>query len=93
MNWKNWKLGFAVAILTGILTGCVGLAVGLTTKQILILFLVNVGKDGLLFLQQNPAAQVKFEETTSTSKNEVDGTTTLSSKKTTITTPTDETKP
>ncbi len=82
MNWKQWKLGLFVAILTGLASGLVGalagLAVGLTKNQIIILFSVNlgiaVGKDMLLFLQQHPADQVTFDTTHITKTTVVEST-------------------
>jgi hypothetical protein len=82
MNWKQWKLGLFVAVLTGLASGLVGalagLAVGLTRQQIYILFAVNlgvaIGKDLLLFLQQHPADQVNFDTVHTTKTQTVETT-------------------
>lgn len=58
MSWQRWKIGLVVAILSGIFTGLVGLAVGMTGRQIAILLAVNVGKDGLLYLTNHPVEQI-----------------------------------
>jgi hypothetical protein len=50
MSWKRWKMGMAVAGGTGVLTGFVGLAVGVTWKQAAYLVGLSVGKDLLLYL-------------------------------------------
>jgi hypothetical protein len=71
MNWKQWKLGLLVAILTGIGTGvvsaCIALALNCTNRQIVILFASNlgiaIGKDMVLFLQQHPADSIDFDTT------------------------------
>lgn len=84
MNFKKWKFGLLVAFLSGILTGFVGFAANLTGRQMLILIVVNVGKDGLLFLAQNPASAVEFQSET-ISRTTSDGTTVSStSQKTTV---------
>lgn len=91
MNFKKWKLGLLVAFLSGILTGLVGLAADLTWRQMVILILVNVGKDGLLYLTQNPVSAVEFQ-TEMRSKTTPDGTTVSSTtRKTTV--PTENTPP
>jgi len=58
MSWKKWKRGLLIAILTGIGTGLVGLAVGINWEQALILVGVSVGKDLLLYLKQHPIETV-----------------------------------
>ena len=68
MSLKRWKLGLFIALLSGVFTGLIGLGVGMTWRQILILMAVNIGKDGLLFLQQNPADKVDLDGTNSTMK-------------------------
>lgn len=84
MNFKKWKLGLFVAFLSGILTGLVGLAANLTGRQMFILILVNIGKDGLLYLAQNPVAAVEFQTDTMT-RTSPDGTTVSSTtQKTTV---------
>ncbi len=60
MNWKRWKFGLFVAILTGLFTGLTGIAVGITWRQALAIILVCIAKDGLLFLQQHPADSVEI---------------------------------
>lgn len=64
MNWKNWKVGLFVATLSGIFTGLLCLAANMTGKQILFIMLVNIGKDGLLFIKQNPADRISFDTQT-----------------------------
>lgn len=88
MSFKRWKMGLFIALLSGVFTGLIGLGVGMTWKQILILMAINVGKDGLLFLQQNPAAKIDFD-TQITKKTAVDGSIveTTSRKATVTTTP------
>jgi len=94
MNWKNWKVGLFVALLSGVFTGLIGLGVGMTWKQLLILIGLNVGKDGLLYLQQHPADKISFD-TSSIKRTAADGTTVESTHRTTVvtTTPDDPAKP
>lgn len=66
MNWKNWKVGLFVALLSGIFTGLLCMAIDMTWRQILFILLVNVGKDGLLFLKSHPADQITFDTTRGT---------------------------
>jgi tetrahydromethanopterin S-methyltransferase subunit F len=69
MNWKKWKAGLFVAILTGFAAGlvgaCAGFAIHLTGAQLVELFVVNfglnVGKDLLLYLKNHPIEEVNFE--------------------------------
>jgi len=72
MNWRKWKIGLAVAMLTGILSGFLGLAIGLTWPQVWILLAASLAKDTLLYLKSNPVDQITFE-TTFTRKNESTG--------------------
>lgn len=58
MNWKRWKIGLLVAALTGLLTGMLGLAVGVTWRQALFLLGTSIAKDMLLFLKDHPADSV-----------------------------------
>lgn len=82
MNWKQWKLGLFVAMLTGLASGMVGVAagwaVGLTRQQLIELFavqfLLNIGKDLLLYLQQHPADDISFDTTHITRTTTVDTT-------------------
>lgn len=58
MSWKRWKIGLAVSLLSGLFTGLIGLAVGLTHQQVIILLVVNMAKDGLLYLKDHPIDNV-----------------------------------
>jgi len=63
MNWRKWKLGLAVAAVTGL---CTALAVGvivpdMTWKQGLLVLLGSMAKDVLLFLRQHPAESISFD--------------------------------
>jgi hypothetical protein len=58
MNWKAWKTGLLVSLLSGVFNGLIGLAIDLTWKQIGIMMLVSVGKDGLLWLKNHPIESV-----------------------------------
>lgn len=55
MNWNRWKIGLTVAALTGLLTGVIGLGIGITWRQALILLGVSIAKDALLFIKDHPA--------------------------------------
>jgi hypothetical protein len=66
MKWNQWKIGVLVAILTGIASGAVGLAIGLNRNQILILFATNIGKDLGLFLVKHPPESISFDTTSIT---------------------------
>lgn len=57
MKWKRWKAGLAVAAATGVLTGCLGLSIGMTGRQILILLGANFAKDVLLYLKDHPVEE------------------------------------
>jgi hypothetical protein len=63
MSWKKWKLGLAVSLLSGVFTSMVGLVVGLSHQQILFMTLINVGKDGLLFLKDHPVESITSDTT------------------------------
>lgn len=59
MNWKRWKIGLAVACLTGILTALIGLAAIDVFTWKVILFLVGItAKDMLLFLKDHPVEKI-----------------------------------
>lgn len=58
MSWSRWKAGLIVALLSGLFTGVIGLAVNMDGRQILIVLLVNVAKDGLLFLTNHPVDSI-----------------------------------
>jgi len=62
MNFKRWKLGLFVALASGVFTGLIGIGVGMSWRQILILLAVNVGKDGLLFFAQNPVEKIDLDK-------------------------------
>jgi hypothetical protein len=87
MNWKQWKVGLFVALLSGTFTGLIGLCIGMTWRNILILIVVNVAKDGLLYLQQHPADSISFD-TQTIKRTDVDGSSVESTvRKTTVSTP------
>jgi hypothetical protein len=50
MNWKQWKIGLLVAASTGLLSGFIGLAVGVTWRQAGYIVGMSIGKDLLLYL-------------------------------------------
>lgn len=57
MNWRNWKIGLAVAVLTG---ACTALTVGgivptMTIREGILVCLGSIAKDILLFLKEHPA--------------------------------------
>lgn len=62
-NWKRWKIGLFIAMLTGVLSGLVALkeADKLTLTGFLVVVAFNVGKDMLLFLKDHPVEQVVEE--------------------------------
>jgi hypothetical protein len=70
MNWKKWKMGLLVAIIAGIFQGLAGLAIGITLKQAGMLFALNVGASGALYLKDHPFDSVSFD-TTHITKTEV----------------------
>jgi hypothetical protein len=61
MNWKKWKMGLLVAIGTGIFQALAGLVIGITLKQAGMLFALNVGSAGVLYLKQHPFDSVSFD--------------------------------
>lgn len=63
MNWKRWKIGLLVSILTGIATAfAVGLVIPtMTLKQGLFVLAGSIGKDLLLFLNQNQVKDISFD--------------------------------
>ena len=81
MNIKAWKLGLAVSILSGVFTGLIGLGVGMTNRQTIILILINVGKDGLLYLKNTNVSAISFD-TTIVKKESPDGTVVTSASRT-----------
>lgn len=62
MSWKKWRRGLLIAAITGAATGAIGLSIGVTWHQTLILFGVSIGKDLLLYLKDHPIEQI--EDTT-----------------------------
>lgn len=62
MNWKRWKLGLGVAVLTGLATAFgVGVIVPtMSWREGLLVCFASIGKDVLLFLKQHPAEEVDF---------------------------------
>jgi len=65
MDWKHWKLGLFVALLTGLATafGVGAIVTSMTWKEGALICLASVAKDVLLFLRQNPAESVSFNTT------------------------------
>jgi len=65
MDWKHWKLGLFVALLTGLATafGVGAIVTSMTWKEGVLICLASVAKDVLLFLRQNPAESVSFNTT------------------------------
>lgn len=63
MNWKRWKMGLFIAVLTGAATAfAVGVVVpSMTLKEGIYVCLGSIAKDVLLFLKQHPAEQISFE--------------------------------
>jgi hypothetical protein len=93
MNWKNWKIGLLVSVLSGVFTGALCVAINMTWKQVLFVMVVNIGKDGLLYLQTHPADAISFD-TSSVKRTASDGSSVESTvRKTTVTTPVDGTPP
>lgn len=83
MNWRKWRWGLVVALLSGVFTGLIGLGISVTAKQLLILIALNIGKDGLLYIKSNPIDQVSFD-TSRMIRDDVTGTVTTQSSKTVI---------
>lgn len=83
MNWRKWKIGLLVAMLTGALGGMLGLAVGIAWKAFWILLIKDIAKDTLLYIKSNPINTITFD-TYRYTKDAVSGTTTEQSSKTTI---------
>jgi len=54
MNWKKWKMGLLISMLSGLFTGIVGLAMELTWQQTLMFVAMAVAKDGQLYLAKHP---------------------------------------
>lgn len=54
MNWNQWKQGLGVALLSGLFQALIGFSVGITWKQALVLFAVNVGTVGSSYLKSHP---------------------------------------
>ena len=86
MNFKKWKLGLLVALLSGLFTGIIGWGIGMTTKQIVFFTLISVAKDGWLYLVKHPVDAISWE-TNRVTRDDVAQTTMTESRKTTITTP------
>jgi len=62
MSWKRWKRGLLIAVLTGLATGVVAEAAGVTIKQLAVIVAVDIGKDLLLYLKQHPIESIKETE-------------------------------
>lgn len=65
MNWKKWKMGLLVALLNGVFQAMIGWAVDLTPKQLVALFIVNIGTVGLAYLAKHPADSISSSTTSS----------------------------
>ena len=65
MNWKRWKFGLLVAVVTGFATAfAVGVVIPtMTLKEGVLVCVGSIAKDVLLFLKQHPADQVSFDTT------------------------------
>lgn len=63
MNWRKWKIGLLIAILTGACTAfAVGLIVpGVTLQESWLIFAGSVAKDVLLYLKQHPIEDVEID--------------------------------
>ena len=61
MNWKRWKMGLLISLLSGLFTGLIGLALNMTAKEIGIFVLISIAKDGQLYLAKHPAEQISFD--------------------------------
>jgi len=68
MNWRKWKLGLFVALLTGLATafGVGAIVPAMTWKEGTLVCLASIAKDVLLFLKQHPPETVSFDTTTTT---------------------------
>lgn len=65
-DWKRWKMGLLIAILTGA-ASCFAVSAivpGTTWKELGFLVLAFVAKDVLLFLNQHPADSITFDTVT-----------------------------
>lgn len=74
MKWKQWKIGLLIAMLTGIFQAFTQFAVGVTWKQIGILFTFNVGTAGMLYLKSHPEDSINFDTTITTKTSVVQST-------------------
>lgn len=61
MNLKRWKFGLLVSLISGLLTGLVGLAIEMSWRQILLFVIISVAKDGQLYLMKHPPDEVSFD--------------------------------
>jgi len=63
MNWKKWKLGLFVAVITGLATSFAVSAIvpSMNFKEGCLVCLASIAKDVLLFLKQHPAEDVSFD--------------------------------
>lgn len=70
MNWKRWKFGLFVAVVTGLATAfAVGVVVpSMTLKEGALVCIGSIAKDVLLFLKQHPADAISFDTTTNTNQ-------------------------
>lgn len=59
-NWKRWKLGLVVAVITGLASAGVALSASdhIGWKGLLLVLGYNVGQNVLLFLNQHPVDSV-----------------------------------
>ena len=72
MNWRKWKLGLFVSVLTGVATAfAVGMVIPtMTLRQGLYVLAGSIAKDLLLFLQQNQVKDISFDTTVIKKDNE-----------------------
>lgn len=60
MNWKRWKIGLVISIVTGV---CTAFAVGaivptMTLREGFLICAGSVAKDLLLYLKQHPVERI-----------------------------------
>lgn len=70
MNFKRWKLGAAIAVITSILTGVVAWSSGMQWRAAAGLIAATFLKDFGLFSTKHPVDQISFDTATITKPTE-----------------------
>lgn len=69
ISWKKWKIGLTLSIVFGLLSGCAGLAVGMSWQAFLAVVCTSLVTNMGAYLMKHPVENIA--DTTFTKKTDV----------------------